>query len=101
METVLKGLSGVRNYLHDVIVTGRSREKHERNLCAVLQRLTDAGLKLNMQKCSFRQTSLRFLGHIVSKDGILPDTDHITAIRNTSAPDDLVTILLRANFMVQ
>lgn len=92
METVLKGLSGVRNYLDDVIVTGPSLEEHDRNLRIVLQRLADAGLRLNMQKCSFRQTSLRFLGHIISKDGILPDTDHITAIRDAPTPHNLVAL---------
>lgn len=92
METVLKGLSGVRNYLDDVIVMGPSLEEHDRNLCAVLQCLADAGLKLNMQKCSFRQTSLKFLGHIISKDRILPDTDHITAIRDAPTPHNLVAL---------
>jgi len=45
-----------------------------------------------MQKCSFRQTSLRFLDHVISEEGILPDTDHITAIRDAPAPNDLVAL---------
>lgn len=92
METVLKGLPGVRNYLDDVIVAGSSLEEHDRSLRAVLQRLTDAGLTLNMDKCSFRKSSLRFLGHVISKEGILPDTDHIIAIRDAPAPHDLASL---------
>lgn len=92
METVLKGLPGVRNCLDDVIVVGASLEEHDERLRAVLQRLADAGLKLNMQKCSFRQSSLKFLGHVISGEGILPYTDHIIAIRDAPAPHDLVSL---------
>uniref|UniRef100_A0A3B5PS62 Gypsy retrotransposon integrase-like protein 1 n=1 Tax=Xiphophorus maculatus TaxID=8083 RepID=A0A3B5PS62_XIPMA len=92
METVLKGLPGVHNYLDDVIVAGSSLQEHDRRLRAVLQRLTDAGLTLNMQKCTFRQSSLRFLGHIISKDGILPDPDHSAAVRDAPPPHDLPSL---------
>ncbi|XP_028428290.1 uncharacterized protein LOC114551451 [Perca flavescens] len=41
-----------------------------------------------MQKCKFNQTSLRFLGHTISKEGLHPDQDQITAVANAPAPHD-------------
>lgn len=73
-------LPRVSDYLDDVIVAGSSFQEHDGHLRSVLQRLTVASLTLNMQKCAFRQSSLRFFGHVICKNGILPDTDHSAAI---------------------
>ena len=45
-----------------------------------LQRITDSGIKLNRQKCKFRQTLITFLGHIVDEDGIRAHPDKVKAI---------------------
>lgn len=92
METVLKGVPSVRNYLDDIIVYAASQSEHDKTLHTVIQKLTDAGLTLNMQKCTFNQTSLKFLVHVISKEGILPDTAHIEAIVDAPTPHDLSSL---------
>lgn len=81
MRIILHDLPNVANYLDDII-WGRTAEEHagERSLKAVLQRLHDTGLKNNAAKCHFRQTSLQFLGHTVTAQGIKPDKQHLAAI---------------------
>lgn len=86
METVLKGIRGVRNYLDDIIVYGVTQESH------VMQRLSDAGLQLNWDKCTFSQSSLKFLGHVVSKHGIFPDEEHKSAIIEAPVPHDVASL---------
>ena len=49
---------------------------------AVFERLAAAGLKLKPSKCELFQTSLKYLGHIVSEKGIATDPTKIEAIRN-------------------
>lgn len=44
MQTILKDLPGLQNYLDDIVVYGDSKEKHDKHLQAVLQRLKDVGL---------------------------------------------------------
>ena len=56
----------------------------------MLQRLTNAGLRLNDKRCQFRQSSLRFLGHLVSAQSIEPDT--VKAIAQAPAPHDAGTL---------
>lgn len=73
MTIILAGLSGVENYLDDIIIHGRDMASHDKTLQAVLQHLEVAGLQLNKDKCHFRQTSLLFLGHTVSAEGLCPD----------------------------
>lgn len=84
MATVLKGIPNVQYYLDDIICYGRTAQLHDTALETVLQRLKETGLHLNKKKCHFRQSSLKFFGHLVTADGIKPDTEHLKAI--TQAP---------------
>ncbi len=86
--TVLRGIPNVANYLDDIILWGSTQTEHDLTLKAVIQRLQDAGLKLNQSKCQFNKTSLRFLGHTVNAQGIQPDEDHLSAILHAPAPED-------------
>ncbi|XP_048853517.1 uncharacterized protein K02A2.6-like isoform X1 [Brienomyrus brachyistius] len=92
MADILNGLPGVQNYLDDLIVYGNSPVEHDQNLNAVLQKLKEAGLVLNENKCHFRKTSLRFLGHVITVDGILPDQEHINAVLKAPPPSDAVAL---------
>uniref|UniRef100_A0AAQ5Y4J7 ribonuclease H n=1 Tax=Amphiprion ocellaris TaxID=80972 RepID=A0AAQ5Y4J7_AMPOC len=88
METVLKDLPGVQNYLDDIIVYGASKE-HDQRLQAVLNRLSEAGLQINFGKSAFAQTQITFLGHLISREGLHPSTDHLTAIAEAPVPKDM------------
>nr|XP_055067975.1 uncharacterized protein K02A2.6-like [Misgurnus anguillicaudatus] len=92
MCTILQDLPNVANYLDDIIIWGRTPEEHERSLQGVMQRLRDAGLQINESKCHFRQTSLQFLGHTVTAQGIQPDKQHLCAILQAPAPTDAVQL---------
>lgn len=92
MADVLSGLPGVQNYLDDLIVYGNTPDEHDQHLTAVIQRLKEAGLVLNENKCHFKKTSLRFLGHTITADGILPDQDHIDAVLKAPPPSDAVAL---------
>jgi hypothetical protein len=82
MSETLAGLEGVANLLDDVLVFGETREQHDERLEAVLRRLQEAGITLNYNKCKWRVTKCRFLGHIISaEEGLLPDPEKIEAIR--------------------
>ena len=52
------------------------------NLEAVLKKLKDAGLCLNRSKCLFGQSSLEYLGHIISEQRIQPTADKVKAIKD-------------------
>lgn len=57
------------------------------NSPAVFQRIINklikqAGLKLNLSKCSFLKTSISYLGHKVSDDGIRPGVAKIQVVMN-------------------
>ena len=50
------------------------------------QKLRDANLKLKVQKCSFCQESVQFLGHIVSSKGLAADPAKIQRVVDWPIP---------------
>ena len=74
-------------YLDDVISFGRSIAEALARLEEVLSHLSDVGLHLKAKKCTFMQTEVIFLGHIVGWTGLACDPAKILAVRNWHVPD--------------
>ena len=91
MERVFAGLTYVTLliYLDDIIVYGKTFEEHLHNLEVVFQRLADANLKLNTEKCIFFQVQVSFLGHLVSENGIAVDPEKTKAVQNWPVPKNV------------
>ena len=81
MDNLLQGLVF---YIDDILITGRTEEKHLRTLDKVLQILEDAGMRLKKEKCVFMVCSVEYLGHSISKEGLQPTAEKVRAI--TKAP---------------
>ena len=60
-------------YLDDIIIFSKNPDDHITRLEGVFEKLAKVGLKLKPSKCEFFCSSLKYLGHIVSKDGIATD----------------------------
>ncbi|CAB3999375.1 Retrovirus-related Pol poly from transposon [Paramuricea clavata] len=89
MCQILEGLDGVECNIDDVLVHGATQEEHDGRLEAVLQRLVNANVTLNAEKCVFNVSSVKFLGQIVGADGIKPDPEKIQAILEMPHPTNL------------
>ena len=76
-------------YLDDVIICSGSFEEHLKDLDKVLKRLTLFQLRLNNQKCHFCCASVKFLGHMLTPDGIAVDDGKIQAILKRTEPRNI------------
>lgn len=81
------------------MVYGTTLEQHNSCLNKVMHRVQSAGLKLNMEKCSFQESQLKFLGHLIDQSGIRPDPEKVAAIQQMPPPGN-VTELKRILGMV-
>src|SRR5678815_3652671 len=72
IDTILRGLPFAWAYLDDLLVASATPEEHQDHLRAVFARLNGAGMRLNLAKCVFGTSSLTFLGHTVSPEGVKP-----------------------------
>ncbi|XP_065190696.1 uncharacterized protein K02A2.6-like [Sycon ciliatum] len=89
LDQLLAEIPMVVIYLDDILVSGTTREEHDKHLNMVLERLNAAGLRLNRTKCSFARSSVTFLGHIIDASGIKPTKEKVQDVIDARAPTDV------------
>ncbi|CAJ0601537.1 unnamed protein product [Cylicocyclus nassatus] len=73
-------------YIDDLIITSETPEEHLANIDEVLGKIEIIGMKLKASKCKFAKEEIKFLGFILSKEGIRPNPDKTKAIDDYSQP---------------
>lgn len=88
MQQCLSGqiADSVLVYLDDIIVYSPDFSSHLCHLEAVFERLQHHGLKLRVDKCQLLRREVRFLGHVVTGEGVKPDPTKVTAVTEWPAP---------------
>jgi len=91
MEQVLRGLhwKTLQVYLDDIIVISPDFSTHISRLREVFERLRGASLKLKPSKCTLLQPEVKYLGHIVSRNGVATDPKKVRAVKDWVTPQDL------------
>lgn len=86
VNEVFSGLDFVFAYIDDVLIASKNKEEHLQHLKQVFQRLEEYGLNIKPNKCTFGVTSIDFLGHNISVEGIKPSEEKVEAIRKFELP---------------
>lgn len=86
IDKIFMNHKGIRKYCDDFLVYGATEREHDENLEAVLRTIEESNLKINQDKSVFNVTKLKFLGHVVTTKGILPDPDKVKDIRSFREP---------------
>jgi hypothetical protein len=75
-------------YVDDVLIySSGSRKEHQDHVRKVLQRLREAGLQLDIDKCEFEVQSTKYLGFIIEAEkGVRMDPEKVKAILEWQAP---------------
>lgn len=73
-------------YLDDIIVVTSSFKRHLEVLSEIFKRIRAAKLTLNREKCKFCRPELKYLGYVVSVDGLRVDPDKIKSIVDIPIP---------------
>ena len=71
MSEILSDLEGIVCLIDDVLVHGKLQEEHDHRLKKVLERVKQVGLTLNVDKCEFSKSCIKFLGQVIKKAGCL------------------------------
>ena len=73
-------------YLDDIIVVTETFDEHLKWLEIVLSRIADAGLVVHRKKCEFGCASVTYLGYLLDRDGLRPDSERIAPVLNYPTP---------------
>lgn len=75
-----------------MLIHGKDQEEHDQRLRSVLERLKEKQVTLNPQKCEFGKQLLKFLRHIIDHNGVHPDPDKTSAIREMQPPGNITEL---------
>ena len=93
MSSLMDTLEYVRAHLDDLLVISKtSFEDHLEKLEEVLKRLQKAGLKVNAAKSTFGVHECEYLGYVLTREGIKPQTKKIEAILAIARPKNVRTL---------
>ena len=87
LHQALEDLDGIACNADDIVVIGNgdteeeARMNHYKCLLALLRRCEEIGIKINSDKMQLRKKSIRFLGHLVTSEGLKPDPEKVEAIQ--------------------
>ena len=73
-------------YLDDICIFSSSIDEMLDRIAMVLYRLKEFNLKIKPKKSFFFQSNVLFLGHMLSKDGILPNPKKVSKVRDWPVP---------------
>ena len=76
-------------YLDDILIYSKNLKDHVKHVCLVLQKLIDAGLQVNIEKCQFHVQETPFLGVILSVDGLHMDPKKVQVVVDWANPMNL------------
>jgi len=86
MDNILQGMTNALAYVDDIVVFSANEEEHRQHLLELFQRLNKNGMVINPTKSEFGLRELKFLGHLVTPEGIMPLPDRVEAIQNYPKP---------------
>jgi signal peptidase I len=67
-------------YLDDILIYSKTLKEYKRHVRLILEILTEAGLYLDINKCEFHISEVKYLGLIISNKNIRIDPEKIRAI---------------------
>ena len=87
MSKLMVALDFVRTYLDDLLcITKASLDDHLDHLRLVLIRLREVGLKVNSPKSKFCAEETEYLGYILTRTGIKPQTKTVQVVLAINIP---------------
>lgn len=101
MDEVFRGLDFVFCYIDDIFIASTTYDEHIGHIRIVMQRLRNYGLRINLDKCEFAKNEIKFLGHLVTPDGIQPLPEKVEAMKRFPKPTmacELRKFIMMINF---
>ena len=79
-------------FLDDILIFSKTFEEHLSRLEGVFSRLKKHNLKLKPSKCELFMKEVKYLGHIVSENGVQTDPEKVKALKEWPIPTNVKTL---------
>ena len=79
-------------FIDDILIYSRTPEEHEHHLTIMLQNLRENNLYAKIRICAFWMKEVKFLGHVVSKQGVAVDPAKIEVVMKWEPPKNVMEV---------
>ena len=73
-------------FFDDILIFSRTYEEHVQHVRQVLELLHRDKWQVKMSKCVFSQRQVKYLGHVISADGVATDPAKVQVVLDWPAP---------------
>nr|ABA97250.1 retrotransposon protein, putative, Ty3-gypsy subclass [Oryza sativa Japonica Group] len=73
-------------FIDDILIYSKSEEEHEQHLRLVLEKLKEHQLYAKFIKCDFWLTEVKFLGHVITAQGVAVDPSNVESVTKWTPP---------------
>ena len=99
MSQMVLDIEGAEAIIDDILVWGATQEEHDQRLKRVLDRSKEYNLKLNRGKCEIKRTEVKYVGHLLTAEGVKPDPEKIRAVETMKKPENKQELLTFLGFI--
>jgi len=85
---IFRDIPNVFVIFDDLLIAAASDEEHEQTLHKVFERAREKCVRFNRNKIQLRVRQCKYIGHLLTPEGICPDPDKVKAISDMGPPAD-------------
>ena len=92
-EETFGHIEGVHMIADDMIIAAETSQEHDQILRKVFETARAKNIKFNKEKIQFKVDSVKYMGHIITAQGVKVDEEKVKAIREMPSPQDRQGVL--------
>lgn len=92
LTEIFSDLPGIICVADDITIHGLDDEEHDERMEKFLQRCQEEGVRLNKNKMDYKMSSITFMGHKVTANGLQIDENKTKAINDMPTPTNVSSL---------
>ena len=92
MEDILKNIDGVIVFIDDILIYAENQKALQSRTSRVMRALETNNLTVNVEKCEHEKIAIKFLGHLLSKEGFAIDEEKVRDVKAFTRPANLTDL---------
>ena len=89
---MLGGFDFIFAYLDDIVISSKTKELHREHLNKVFEQIREFEFNVKEAKSDFCMNQIKYLGHIIDKDGRRPDPERTKANKDMPSPVNVTSL---------
>uniref|UniRef100_A0A0K0FFN6 RNA-directed DNA polymerase n=1 Tax=Strongyloides venezuelensis TaxID=75913 RepID=A0A0K0FFN6_STRVS len=86
VDNMMNQVEGSFVYIDDILLTAKNEDEHIRQIEKTFRIMEKYNTKITLEKTEFGKAEIKYLGFMLSENGIRPDPKEVQAVKDKEAP---------------